>query len=118
VTAPQVLIMDHAHEFSDIRVPILHQGVTQGGRIIIERGCWIGFGAAILCNRGVLRIGRNAVVGANSVVTRDIPPCTVVVGAPARATRRYDDSLSRWVRVAATALEKEDTPCPGRSQLK
>jgi acetyltransferase-like isoleucine patch superfamily enzyme len=99
VTAPQVLIMDHGHEFADVTVPILHQGVTEGGTITLEEGCWIGFGSVIICSKGTLRIGRNAVVGANSVVTRDVEPMTVVVGSPARVVRRYEPVSRMWVKV-------------------
>lgn len=49
--------------------------------IIIEDDAWIGFGATIL--KGVT-IGRGAVVGAQSVVTKDVAPFTIVVGNPAR----------------------------------
>lgn len=50
--------------------------------LIVEDDVWIGFNAIVL--KGV-RIGRGAVVGAGSVVTKEIPPFTVVVGNPARA---------------------------------
>jgi acetyltransferase-like isoleucine patch superfamily enzyme len=100
VTAPQVLIMDHGHAFEDISTPILRQGVSEGGTIVIEPGCWIGFGAAIIAARGELRIGRNSVVGANSVVTSDVPPYSVVVGAPARLIRQYSPQAGRWERVS------------------
>lgn len=100
VTAPQVLIMDHGHEFRDVDRPILRQGTSPGGRIVIEPGVWIGFGAAVVCNRGVLRIGRNSVIGANAVVTSDVPPCTVVVGAPARPVRTYDEQRQIWLPIA------------------
>lgn len=105
VTAPQVLIMDHAHEFGDVTVPILHQGVTEGGTVVIETGCWIGFGACVVSNRGELRIGRNSVVAANSVVTSSVPPMTVVAGAPARPVRTYSESTGRWERVEGPCLQ-------------
>jgi len=44
-------------------------------------------------------IGRHSVVGANSVVNRDIPSYSVAVGAPARVMKRYDFDLKKWVRV-------------------
>jgi acetyltransferase-like isoleucine patch superfamily enzyme len=50
--------------------------------VVIEDDSWIGFGATVL--KGV-RIGRGAIVGAQSVVTRDVDPFTIVVGNPARA---------------------------------
>ncbi len=55
----QVLIVDHNHAYEDITVPIAHQGITEGGRIRIGQGSWIGRGAAIICARGELTIGRN-----------------------------------------------------------
>lgn len=52
----------------------------------IGDGCFIGMGAAILPN---VRIGENAVIGANSVVTSDIPPNAVAAGNPARVLSTY-----------------------------
>jgi len=53
--------------------------------IVIENDVWIGRGAAVL--RGV-RLGAGAVVGANSVVTHDVPALTIVAGCPARVIRK------------------------------
>jgi acetyltransferase-like isoleucine patch superfamily enzyme len=92
-----VLVMDHNHAFEDISVPIARQGTTKGGSVRIEEGCWIGFGAAIVCNEGELVIGRNSVVGVNSVVTRSIPPYSVVTGNPARVVKQFDPSRGKWV---------------------
>jgi len=54
---------------------------TRQGPVIIEPDAWIGAGAVILPG---VRIGRGAVVGANAVVTADVPPLNVVVGQPAK----------------------------------
>lgn len=54
------------------------------GPITIERDAWIGVGAVILPN---VTIGWGAIVGANSVVTADVPPLTIVAGLPARPVR-------------------------------
>jgi acetyltransferase-like isoleucine patch superfamily enzyme len=97
IVAPNVLVMDHNHAYEDVNVPIVHQGVTEGGTIRIEEGCWLGFGAAIVCNKGELVIGRHSVVGANAVVTRSIPPYSVVSGNPARVVKSYDSSKAEWV---------------------
>jgi acetyltransferase-like isoleucine patch superfamily enzyme len=94
---PSVVIMDYNHEFSDPDRSIKEQGVTKGGRVVIERNCWIGQGAAILCGRGELIIGHNSVVGANAVVTRSCPPRSVMVGNPARIVRTYDAPSGAWV---------------------
>jgi acetyltransferase-like isoleucine patch superfamily enzyme len=53
--------------------------------IVLEDGAWIGAGAIVLAG---VTIGRNSIVGAGSVVTRDVPPDAVVAGNPARVIRR------------------------------
>ena len=97
IMATSVLLQDHNHAYEDTSLPIRDQGVTAGGRIRIEQGCWIGQGAAIVCNEGELVIGRNSVVGANSLVTRSFPPHSVIVGNPARVARRFDPAKGTWV---------------------
>jgi len=105
-----VLVMDHNHAFEDVSVPIALQGTTKGGTVRIEDGAWIGFGAAIVCNEGELVIGRNSVVGVNSVVTRSIPPYSVATGNPARVVKHFDLSKGEWVlgsRASARAAQSE-----------
>ncbi|KAM4065416.1 bacterial transferase hexapeptide (six repeats) domain-containing protein [Hirsutella rhossiliensis] len=60
------------------------QGPQLGRGIIIEQDCWIGGGATILPGR---TIGKGSTVGAGSIVTKDVPPFTVVAGNPARVLR-------------------------------
>jgi UDP-2-acetamido-3-amino-2,3-dideoxy-glucuronate N-acetyltransferase len=55
---------------------------------IVRRGASIGSGSTILCG---VQIGEHAVVGAGSVVTRDVPPGVIVAGNPARLLRKVDD---------------------------
>ncbi len=54
---------------------------------LVRRGASIGSGAVILCD---VSIGEGAIVGAGSVVTRDVPPYTIVAGNPARVIRGVD----------------------------
>jgi acetyltransferase-like isoleucine patch superfamily enzyme len=53
-------------------------------RTVVKRGASIGSGATLLCG---ITIGENAMIGAGSVVTRDVPPDTVVAGNPARVVK-------------------------------
>lgn len=60
-------------------------GWESGEPIVIEDGCWLG-GGVVVCP-GVT-IGERSVIGAGAVVTKDIPPCSLAVGSPARVVRR------------------------------
>ena len=100
-----VVIQDHNHAYEDIDVPIIDQGITDGGRIRIGEGSWIGRGAAILCSRGELTIGRHCVVSANSVVMRSIPDYSVVFGTPATIIRQYDPQTGAWRMGQARGLD-------------
>jgi acetyltransferase-like isoleucine patch superfamily enzyme len=91
-----VIIQDHSHAYEDLEKPIIEQGITKGGKIRIGKGSWIGRGAAILCSRGELTIGRHCVVSANSVVMRSIPDYSVVFGMPAMIIRQYDPEKRAW----------------------
>jgi acetyltransferase-like isoleucine patch superfamily enzyme len=73
---------DHRHDDPD--VPITWQGFTSKGPTRIGDNCWLG--ANVVVTSGVT-IGERSVIGANSVVTHDIPPWSVAVGAPAHVVK-------------------------------
>ena len=116
ILSASAIIMDHNHAYEDVTLPIQDQGTTVGGRIQIESGCWIGHGAAIICDRGELVIGRNSVVAANAVVTRSCPPYSVLSGNPARVVKQFDPIHRVWVlgssRPASSQSEKLDKNTP------
>ena len=93
LTANNVYISDNLHEYEDITKPIIQQPVRFKRAVAIGSGAWIGENVSIIG----ASIGKNSVVGANSVVTRDIPDFCVAVGAPAVVIRQYDLQLKKWV---------------------
>lgn len=101
ILSPSVLVVDHNHAYEDVTVPICEQGITEGGRVRIGQGSWIGFGAAVICPKGELTLGHNCVVGANSVVLRSFPPYSVVAGNPARMVKHFDSLTQAWVTAGA-----------------
>ena len=93
-TGHHVYITDQNHGYDDITQPISQQ--TQPERAVtIGDGSWLGFGTVVLPGS---RIGKHVTIGANSVVTGDIPDYSVAVGSPAKVIRRYIDGEG-WVRV-------------------
>jgi len=107
IIGTSVLIQDHNHAYENIGLPIRTQGLTPGGTIRIEQGCWIGHGAAIVCGQGELVIGRNSVVAANALVTRSFPPYSVIVGNPARLARHFDPAKGIWVGGTGSSVTNE-----------
>ena len=64
---------------------------NQTAPVILEDGVWLGSHVVVLAG---VRIGRGAVIGAGSVVTRDVPANAVAVGVPARVIRTRDQKLT------------------------
>lgn len=78
--APRVYILDVDHSFTTREIPIAHQGYVSKA-VMIEDDVWIGTQSVIL--KGVT-VGKGAIIGANSVVTHDVEPYTIVGGNPAK----------------------------------
>ena len=78
------LVTDGDHRTDDHETPMPWQGFTTKGPVVIGDNVWLG--AHVVVTSGVT-IGRRSVIGANSVVTRDVPPFSVAAGAPARVLK-------------------------------
>ena len=87
LVARYVYISDHTHRYDCRDQPVKEQGICGIQPVRICEGAWLGQ-SVVICP-GV-RIGRNAVIGANSVVTRDVPDFAVAAGAPARLIKHSD----------------------------
>jgi acetyltransferase-like isoleucine patch superfamily enzyme len=80
-------VTDGNHRFDDPELPVTWQGFTTKGPTRIGDNVWCG--ANVVITSGVT-IGRRCVIGANSVVTQDIPEFSIAAGAPAKVLRRIE----------------------------
>lgn len=95
VAGPHCCIIGANHVFSDPFHPYLNAGPLElNKKIIIEENVWLGANVTILGN---VRIGRGGVVSANSLITKDVPPFSIVYGNPAKVVKRYDFFKKKWV---------------------
>lgn len=100
--ASKVFISDHGHgrygnedvNDSPDMPPTLRPLNTNP--VVIEDNVWIGELVSVLPG---VTIGYGSVIGAGSVVTKDIPPHSIAVGSPAKVIRSYDDKTNRWIAV-------------------
>ena len=81
---PWVKILTSVHKEEELSKPILFNDL-EFGEVIVGDGCDIGIGSIILPGA---KIGEGSIVGAGSVVTKDIPPYSVVAGNPAKSLRK------------------------------
>jgi acetyltransferase-like isoleucine patch superfamily enzyme len=90
-TSPFTQIIAVNHVFDDPSLPFTEQGITARG-IVIEDDVWLGADAVV--TDGV-KVGKGAVVAAGAVVTKNVPPHTVVAGIPAKPVKVIDGSTGQ-----------------------
>lgn len=95
LTADKVYISDNIHSYDDITLPVLKQPIIQKGDVEIGEGSWLGENVCVIG----AKIGKHCVIGANSVVTKDIPDYCVAVGSPAKVIKQYDFEKKEWIKV-------------------
>ena len=93
--ADKVFISDCSHSYESMEISIKDQGIKVLSRTVIGENSWIGENVCILGSR----IGKKCVIGANSVVTEDIPDYCVAVGSPVRIIKKYNVKTGVWERV-------------------
>jgi acetyltransferase-like isoleucine patch superfamily enzyme len=92
LTADKVYISDSSHEYQNINIPVKNQPIKQMEAVYIGDGSWIGENVCIMG----AKIGKNCVIGANSIVSKDIPDYSVAVGIPAKVIKQYNPQSDEW----------------------
>jgi acetyltransferase-like isoleucine patch superfamily enzyme len=92
IMAQNVVMSGLNHGYEDIGQPIRLQKCTTK-EIVIDDEVWIGANAVVTAG---VHIGKHAVVAAGSVVTKDVPPYTIVAGNPARIIKQYNFQTCAW----------------------
>lgn len=92
--AQNIVLSGLNHGYRDIQTPIFRQKEERKA-IVIEDDVWVGANSFIAAG---VTVGRHSVVAAGSVVTKDVPPYTIVAGNPAKVIKRYDFEKGVWTR--------------------
>ena len=97
ITGPSIEVGDYTiyndfvHDLRDFeKNNVLYHYPVNGDKLVIGNDVWIGYEAVILSG---VKIGDGAIIGTRSVVTKDVPPYTIVEGVPAKPIRkRFEDA--------------------------
>ena len=92
--ASNIFICDGFHSYDRPDIPYKYQGISNIKQITIKYGSWIGQNVVIMPG---VTLGEMSIIGANSVVTRDIPPRCIAVGSPAKIIKRWDWKANTWI---------------------
>lgn len=95
ILAQNIVISGLNHGYQDIHVPIKDQPVTMG-LVTVEDEAWIGANATIVSG---VTVGKHSVVAAGSVVTKNVPPFSIVGGNPAKILKQYNPNSGDWERI-------------------
>lgn len=94
--ASDVIVTNENHGIDpESEIPYMDQPLKVKS-VKIDDGCWIGEKVCIM--QGV-SVGEKSIIGAASVVTKDIPAYSIAAGSPARVIKQYDFYLHQWVKV-------------------
>ncbi|MEG6585030.1 acyltransferase [Dendrosporobacter sp. 1207_IL3150] len=100
LVADKVYISDNYHEYEDITKPILKQPINSKGEVYIGDNSWIGENVSVIS----CRVGKHCIIGANSVVNKDIPDYSVAVGSPAKVIKSYNFDSQKWENLEGSKL--------------
>lgn len=99
--ASKVFVTDHNHgsysgDFHDSPLSIPKERPLYSKPVSIEKNVWIG---EFVCILPGVTIGEGSIIGAMSVVSRNIPPYSIAVGSPAKVIKKYDFETQNWIKV-------------------
>lgn len=96
ILAQNIVMSGLNHGYEDITLPPHNQPVTKK-TITLEDEVWVGANVVIVAG---VTIGKHAVIAAGSVVTKDVPPYSVVAGNPAKIIKKYNSATESWERIS------------------
>lgn len=92
--ASNINITDGLHGYENANEPYKFQKIIKIAPVRIKQGCWIGQNVVILPG---VTIGELTIIGANSVVTKNIPDRCIAIGSPAKVIRKWDETTQKWI---------------------
>jgi acetyltransferase-like isoleucine patch superfamily enzyme/glycosyltransferase involved in cell wall biosynthesis len=93
--AQNIVLSGLNHGYKDIDIPPSRQKTTMA-EIVVEDEVWIGANAVVVAG---VRIGKHSVIAAGSVVTKNVPPYSIVGGNPAKLLKQYNQETKTWERI-------------------
>jgi acetyltransferase-like isoleucine patch superfamily enzyme len=95
ILAQHVVVSGLNHGYEDINTPIRLQPCI-ASKIFIEDDSWIGANAVITAG---VTIGKHSIVAAGSVVTKSVPPYSIVGGNPAKILKKFNNQTGTWEKI-------------------
>ncbi len=96
--------MGSDHVFSDPMMPYIATGTTNDKIIKIGTNVWFGANVTVIGN---ISIGHGSIIGAGSLVNKDIPSFSIAVGNPCRVIKRFDFKYNKWIKISDYILEHD-----------
>jgi len=97
IFAQNIVVSGMNHGYEDINIPPKDQKCSTA-EIVIEDDVWIGANSVITSG---VKIGKHAVIAAGSVVTKNVPPYSIVAGSPAKIIKQYNKITGKWEKLTS-----------------
>lgn len=95
LVASDVFIINYNHGLSPLSQSYLNNKLEVSD-VVIGNGVWLGNNVIVLLG---VHIGDKSIIGAGSVVTKDIPPYSIAIGNPAKVVKKYNFETQQWVKI-------------------